>query len=163
MDILSVLYNNNIIHRDFTPDNLLVQAIDNENCLVSLIDFGWAIDINQISVAMRPDWLGHIYAPPKESSDFYSLGSLLLELWPNIPFVNRISSKLHSVQAANYNDRTYIFDVINYVQKETFNPHYFKDINYYTKLFIKNTYKSIASYFPFIHRVRLFFHNHNNF
>ncbi|MBP9091890.1 protein kinase [bacterium] len=82
-DILTFLHSKQIIHRDFTPDNLIMQ----ENGKLKLIDFNvareWDKDDGKTGTIVGK----HAYVPPEqfrgkpcEASDIYALGATLFYL-----------------------------------------------------------------------------------
>lgn len=82
-DILTFLHGKQIIHRDFTPDNLIMQ----ENGRLKLIDFNvareWDKDDGKTGTIVGK----HAYVPPEqfrgkpcEASDIYALGATLFYL-----------------------------------------------------------------------------------
>lgn len=106
LDIIKELYYKGIIHRDFNESNLLVE-ISGDVCLVSLIDFGWAINIRSKQKVFTPMELGKTRAlcyvkDINDHNDFYSLGALLKYMWPAIPFVRKCSSILQSINEEDY-------------------------------------------------------------
>ena len=76
IDILEILYSERIIHRDFTPSNILID-IANNNCEVGLIDFGWAIQYGEEKSAITPNGLGEIDRHPTFFSDAYAFAQIL--------------------------------------------------------------------------------------
>jgi serine/threonine-protein kinase len=82
-EILTFLHSKQIIHRDFTPDNLIMQ----ENGKLKLIDFNvareWDKDDGKTGTIVGK----HAYVPPEqfrgkpcEASDIYALGATLFYL-----------------------------------------------------------------------------------
>jgi serine/threonine protein kinase len=71
LNILDVLQEKGIIHRDIRPENILIR--DRKPVL---IDFGWAVSNN--SPYYTPEGLGSTYRPPDGSfCDIYSMGKVL--------------------------------------------------------------------------------------
>ena len=81
LDILEILYSKKIIHRDFTPNNIILDTTNNE-CRVYLIDFGWAIQYGEEKSAITPNELGEIYRNPEYFSDAYSFAQILRIFFP---------------------------------------------------------------------------------
>lgn len=94
LKVLFILNENNICHRDFLPSNLMVWEV-NGCCRVGLIDFGWAVENNRDVVA-HPLHLGGYYRHKDKDSDLYTLGSMLMEQWYDLPYVRRIAKVLRS-------------------------------------------------------------------
>ena len=94
LKVLFILNENNICHRDFLPSNLMVWE-ENGRCRVGLIDFDWAVENNR-NVVAHPLHLGGYYRHKDKDSDLYTLGSLLMEQWYDLPYVRRIAKVLRS-------------------------------------------------------------------
>ena len=94
LKVLFILNENNICHRDFLPSNLMVWEV-NGRCRVGLIDFGWAVENNR-NVVAHPLHLGGYYRHKDKDSDLYTLGSMLMEQWYDLPYVRRIAKVLRS-------------------------------------------------------------------
>ncbi len=82
-DILAFLHGKQIIHRDFTPDNLIMQA----NGKLKLIDFNVASEWDKDDGKTGTIVGKHAYVPPEqfrgkpcEASDIYALGATLFYL-----------------------------------------------------------------------------------
>ena len=101
--IIRILVENGIQHRDFVNKNILIKE-EVDSCRVSLIDFGWAIDIARQDCCLKPDGLGDGFQPKEGYSDFYTLGSVLDYQWHEhgVPYIKRIAGCLKSVESANY-------------------------------------------------------------
>ncbi len=101
INILEILYSKRIIHRDFTPSNILID-IANNNCKVGLIDFGWAIQYGEEKSAITPNGLGEIYRHPTFFSDAYAFAQILKTHFSNSSYLTsfahyfeEIASKQH--------------------------------------------------------------------
>jgi eukaryotic-like serine/threonine-protein kinase len=87
---LGYLHARNLIHRDISPDNLMVTRDEDGCLLVKLIDLGIAksLEDNTIALTRVGDFMGKLsYASPEQfgekvdsRSDFYSLSIVLYEL-----------------------------------------------------------------------------------
>lgn len=101
--ILCTLIEKNIIHRDFTTKNLLVDISSNGKCNVSIIDFGWATEINNIKQAISPEGLGSIpgytFNPANGYSDIYAMGRVLGRC---LPFHSNLQRYLMSIPTDIY-------------------------------------------------------------
>lgn len=95
LTILEILEENNIIHRDFIPANILVSKSQGI-CHAALIDFGWAIYASELHTCITPPQLAGEYALPDKSSDIYSFTVLLKELWPNLQAVQNVVKQLNN-------------------------------------------------------------------
>ena len=95
--MLLILNEHHICHRDFLPSNVLIADVDGR-CKVGLIDFGWAIENGRDDVA-HPLHLGGYYRAKDRDSDLYTLGSMLMEQWYDLPYIRRIAKVLRSKDA----------------------------------------------------------------
>lgn len=93
VDILRILQEHHIIHRDIHPSNLLVDKTS-KGVRLGLIDFGWAIFEEEVQNSPNPASLGGIYRCPEGFNDAYSVSVLLRTTWPHIPFVKKIANEL---------------------------------------------------------------------
>ena len=108
--ILEVLNEKGICHRDFLPSNLIVEEKDDAAVTVSLIDYGWAVSNDELLVK-EPKHLGGYYKPNGYYSDVFSFGTLLLENWYDLPFINKISSLLRT-DAADFESQKRLLDQV---------------------------------------------------
>ena len=95
--VLLILNEHNICHRDFLPSNILIADVGGR-CRVGLIDFGWATENGKNDVA-HPLHLGGHYRAKDRDSDLYTLGSMLMEQWYDLPYIKRIAKVLRSNEA----------------------------------------------------------------
>lgn len=86
---LDYLHSHNLIHRDISPDNLMIAKDRDGTPVIKLIDLGIAKSLEETAIVTRTgSFMGKItYASPEQSggvvdarSDFYSLGVVLYEL-----------------------------------------------------------------------------------
>jgi serine/threonine-protein kinase len=86
---LGYLHSRNLIHRDISPENLMVTKDESGCLLVKLIDLGIAKSLEEtIALTVAGSFMGKLsYASPEQfgekvdsRSDFYSLGVVLYEL-----------------------------------------------------------------------------------
>lgn len=86
---LAYLHSRNLIHRDISPDNLMIARDTDGSPLIKLIDLGIAKSLEDNSILTQTgNFMGKIsYASPEQfggvvdaRSDFYSLGVVLYEL-----------------------------------------------------------------------------------
>ncbi|HEX7677203.1 MAG TPA: protein kinase [Thermoanaerobaculia bacterium] len=86
---LGYLHSRNLVHRDISPENLMVTKDETGCLLVKLIDLGIAKSLEDtITLTRAGDFMGKLsYASPEQfgekidsRSDFYSLGIVLYEL-----------------------------------------------------------------------------------
>ena len=103
--ILRILVEKGIQHRDFINRNVFVKA-EEDSCRVSLIDFGWAIDIAQQGDCLKPEGLGDGFQPKEGYSDYYTLGSVLDYQWHehDVPYIKRVARYLKSIGFEDYGD-----------------------------------------------------------
>ncbi len=92
LPVLNFIHQNNIIHRDINPDNII---LSDHNLKLYLVDFGAVKVTSKTSLAKTGTLIGSVgYAPPEQlrgkptfSSDIYSLGVTCIHLLTNIhPF-----------------------------------------------------------------------------
>ncbi|HYM61235.1 MAG TPA: protein kinase, partial [Thermoanaerobaculia bacterium] len=86
---LGYLHSKNLVHRDISPDNLMMTKDQDGSMLVKLIDLGIAKSLEDtVAFTRAGDFIGKLsYASPEQfgekvdaRSDFYSLGIVLYEL-----------------------------------------------------------------------------------
>lgn len=100
LDLLNKLYTQDISHRDFLPENLIISEW-NKRCSVSLIDFGWATDIENTNVNRPPNLAGR-FISSKNATDSYTLGMFLLDYWYDLPYIRLISKLLRDISFDDY-------------------------------------------------------------
>lgn len=98
LEILRILAQKEIQHRDFTPSNLILHT-EKGRCYPSLIDFGWACYFNDPH-PKTPRFLGGRFRPNEDCNDAYSLGIILMEWWPDLPYVRLIASILFRTKSS---------------------------------------------------------------
>ncbi len=149
--ILVALRNQGIIHRDFCSPNIIVN--EEHGCKVFVIDFGWAISIDDTHI-LRPCNLAKDACPPEMYSDFYTLGESLKKLLPGrLSYLNNIIVRLQNIFWDDYkNDESFSIKkrTLDDALKCSFSC---KD---YIKLFLFR-HKKIARYCNKTHRVLLHF------
>lgn len=106
IELLKQLANRQVAHRDFLPSNLIINE-ENGKCVVSLIDFGWASDIDNIE-ENRPKYLGGRYVNNGNMCDSYSLGTFLLDYWYDLPYIRIIGKELRSISSCEYKSQSII-------------------------------------------------------
>lgn len=108
LDILKLLHANGIVHRDFTPDNLILRP----DGLLKLIDFNVAQDESEGTTATIVG--KHAYVPPEQfrgkpnnQSDLYALGATLFYLFagydPEPITQSSLPTSLNSAENADMN------------------------------------------------------------
>ncbi len=105
-DILRILVENSILHRDFIHRNWIIRE-ENGRCKLFLLDFGWAADIDKHRQTYAPTGLGttmtQSYKLADGYSDFYSAGRLLNHIFPvYIPYIKKIEKFLVTITADHY-------------------------------------------------------------
>lgn len=124
LGLLDKLSSQNISHRDFLPDNLIIS--DNKKKVsVSLIDFGWATDIEKTN-ENRPIFLAGRYVSKNNPSDCHTLGLFLLDYWYDLPYVRLISKLLRDINFKDCQTR-FVFSKklkrIRFIAKIAFTPY----------------------------------------
>ena len=116
VNILKLLKDNNIIHRDLTGNNLLIDSHEK----VYVIDFGWAINTTNGNSFPRPQMLTSRYRPPEMYSDFYTIGAVLTEISDHhLPYLHRLGAKLREIQWHDYFESTSYDTKIKAIDKAT--------------------------------------------
>ena len=124
IDILHKLSSRNIAHRDFIPTNILIMEKD-KKCKVSLIDFGWATEIENMK-NNRPKGLAGKYVSINNVTDSYSLGKLLWYFWSDLPYIRVISKLLCDINYEDYHNKSILhkkLDRICVIAKFAFTPY----------------------------------------
>ena len=121
IQILKVLNDKQICHRDFLPSNLIVSDVMGR-CKVGLIDFGWAIHWNDEEIR-NPLHLGGYYKPEFGASDLYTLGEILLEYWADLSYVKRIAVLLKESAEDLSSQEVLLNRVEIYMSRHTFSPY----------------------------------------
>lgn len=99
VQLLIMLAENKIAHRDFLPTNLMVAARGN-SCQVSLIDFGWSIDLGHHN-ENRPINLGGWFTDSKNSTDSNTFATQLTFYWYDLFYIRIISHLLRNIEDSN--------------------------------------------------------------
>ena len=101
INILESLYSNRIIHRDFTPSNILIDT-ENDECNVHLIDFGWAIQYDEESSAITPIGLGSSYRHNGYYSDAYAFAQILKTHFSEYTYLKSITKYFETLALNHY-------------------------------------------------------------
>ncbi|MFD1628612.1 protein kinase domain-containing protein [Pseudopedobacter beijingensis] len=112
LDILSILTLHNIIHRDFTPNNLLIDADFN----IYLIDFGWATSSSSdTGENITPNALAQNYRKSINNfNDWYFYSRIAGKLFFRITAFKRVSdflSKADQKDYLNHSDLQKLYDL----------------------------------------------------
>ncbi len=117
IDILKSLYSNRIIHRDFTPSNILIDT-ENNDCNVHLIDFGWAIQYGDETSAIEPNGLGEIYRYSKYFSDAYAFAQILKIHFSSYPYLYNSAKIFEKIALTQHPDINDLEEVHQFVSKK---------------------------------------------
>ena len=117
INILESLYSNRIIHRDFTPSNILIDT-ENDECNVHLIDFGWAIQYEEEASAIEPIGLGEIYRHPKYFSDAYAFAQILKIHFSSYPYLYNSAKIFEKIALTQHPDINDLEEVHQFVSKK---------------------------------------------
>ena len=117
VQILFVLNEKSIVHRDFIPQNLLIEEVDGKS-FVSLIDFGWAMYSNDCNIQTPNDLGGNYYL--KSKSDLYALASILIEYWNDVPYVRNIVTILIKIEHMNKQDELNLLKLVDVELNKSF-------------------------------------------
>lgn len=121
VQILSVLNEHSIVHRDFLPQNILVSDVDGK-CHVGLIDFGWSKDIEN-NGAPCPLHLGGRYYASGNGSDLYAFGTILMEYWSDVSYVRTIAEVLRNVKLLDKQEQNAILVQAEHKIRRPFLPN----------------------------------------
>lgn len=99
-----VLIDNNIMHRDIRPENIIVNFNIKKEIEVKLIDFGWSVLISERKTASNPIGLGSDYRYSHGNySDLYSTKNILNMVFKDFHFKNKLI-KLFDFKPNEYDD-----------------------------------------------------------
>lgn len=104
LQLLEILYRNDIIHRDIHSGNIYVDSHDN----VAILDFGFAIDFRQDKDFPCPWNLGMSHSPQYMYSDFYNLAGIFEYRWATMPYVAQFTQELKQIDWQHYPDKTFV-------------------------------------------------------
>ncbi|MFJ4326619.1 serine/threonine protein kinase [Streptomyces tricolor] len=89
-DAVTALHGRGVVHRDITPDNIMVQTRRGDTADLVLVDFGAAVHRPDEALEPRTDWRGKpLYLAPEagllrqtvsEAGDWWSLGMVVAQL-----------------------------------------------------------------------------------
>lgn len=103
IEILKILIENNILHRDIRPENLILTS-ENGSFRLTLIDFGWAVAMDKADESITPRRLGAHYRYGVDAfSDAYSMGKSINFFFVRLPFYKKFSDTLTSIKPEEYN------------------------------------------------------------
>ena len=117
IDILESLYSNRIIHRDFTPSNILIDT-ENDECNVHLIDFGWAIQYGDETSAIEPNGLGEIYRYSKYFSDAYAFAQILKIHFSSYPYLYNSAKLFEKIALTQHPDINDLEEIHQFISKK---------------------------------------------
>lgn len=95
IQLLILLADKGISHRDFLPGNLMISSEGN-HCSVSLIDFGWATELGKQN-ENRPNNLAGWFATQGNTTDSNSFAILLTYYWYDLLFVRVLCRMLYAI------------------------------------------------------------------
>ena len=99
-----VLIDNNIMHRDIRPENIIVNFNIKKEIEVKIIDFGWSILIYERKIASNPIGLGCNYKYSEGNySDLFSTKKILNMVFNDFQFKNKLI-KLFDFKPNEYDD-----------------------------------------------------------
>lgn len=147
--VLSVLAKHKIAHRDVIPQNFIIGK-DGSSIKVSLIDFGWATNVNRISQD-RPKGLADGCAPRGDESDFQIFANGLSRLTiAYLPYVKKIKTYLNLFHGS-VTDSPDFLDVeidklLVLIERETLFDRFFFLLHYCGLYRVMAKIKSIRNY-----------------
>ena len=104
LELLYMLADNHIAHRDFLPSNLMIDA---KGTIVSLIDFGWATELGKQN-ENRPKNLAGWFAKEDNATDSFALAQLLYYYWYDIYYIRVISKMLFAISDDDTKNAEYL-------------------------------------------------------
>lgn len=119
LNVLLLLNQNKIAHRDFKPQNLLFNLKSGK---VGVIDFGWATNVQDIE-QNRPEGLGNPYALTTTDTDAIMFARTLKKHFRGISYCCRIADVLEQATIDNCLDQDKFQQLI--FEAETFTKHSF--------------------------------------
>jgi len=104
IDILIDLTENNVLHRDVRPENIILEK-QNKLYTPVLFDFGWATSIGNLNQTY-PEGLGYKHKYKEgEFSDAYSIAKCLETEFPRFSFIKPIIKPLQNIKPNNYKNK----------------------------------------------------------
>ena len=118
LDLLEILYQNDIIHRDIHSNNIYVDKNH-----IAILDFGFAVDFRRDKDFPCPWNLGMGLASKYMYSDFYNLAKIFEYRWEKMPFVQRFAAELKQIDWNHYPDKEFVEEQIARTRK-ALNKHF---------------------------------------
>lgn len=115
VEMLKILSSFCIIHRDFTPFNMLVNKKGGK-ISVYLIDFGWAIHMGKTEKKYFVKGLGNGYYEENDFSDFFALSVICERYFSSYPFSRKLIPILRRIKSSDYNDKQKISTTFSEIQ-----------------------------------------------
>ena len=116
VEILKLLSLHGIIHRDFTPFNLIVKR-NGKKTAVFLIDFGWAVHMGKTVEDIPMVGLGNGYYEKNDFSDFYALSVICERLFPDYSFSRKLIPLLRGIKSIVYGDKNRMVSIFNKIDE----------------------------------------------
>lgn len=114
--ILEAFASCHIIHRDFTPFNLIIND-NGKDCDVYVLDFGWASKLPLKNEGPILKGLGNGYYSSENRSDFYAAGKILERHFGQTRMVLRVANALQNICISDYDDLSHLRNKISIVRK----------------------------------------------
>ena len=154
LDLIVDLYEHDVLHRDLTTNNILVDKHGN----VSLIDFAFAIDFRNDTDYPCPWNLGMEYAPDEMYSDFYNMASVFEYRYGTMPFVKRFAAELKKIDWTHYEDTEFVQAQVELARKDLERRFSIKDFiefglgKYRVRKYIKHPKRFLRRVLPTIRK-----------
>lgn len=116
LKILETLGSCHIVHRDFTPFNLIIND-NGKDCDVYVLDFGWASKLPLKNEGPNLKALGNGYYSSGNSSDFYAAGTIFEKHFDHTRMVIRVANALQNICISDYEDLPHLRSKISLVRK----------------------------------------------
>ncbi len=121
LEILIILNQHNICHRDFLPTNLVV-CENKGRTVVGLIDFGWAVTYDETH-PKTPSNLGRYSSIKRIVPDMFTLSTFLTEYWADLPFIRMLCFWLRKSEAQNRSEQMQLLKKIILYARFIFSPY----------------------------------------
>ena len=134
IEILIILVENDILHRDIRPSNIILQKRNRKYHPV-LIDFGWAINYTENN-HVTPANLGNKFKYKEgEFSDVYSSGKCLKRKFKYFKYINHFVRKTSEIKPDFYENKSELINRLTQL-KSDYETHKFSILDHIS-LFIK--------------------------
>lgn len=118
LEVLKILIQNDIQHRDIRPDNIILVR-EKDYYRLRLIDFGWAANIVNNQNTITPRSLGSAYRYGHNAfSDAYSMGRTINFNFLALPFYRSVYNNLIAITPEDYRHPEVVLEKLNQLQNQ---------------------------------------------